>query len=144
MSCWSHNAETVGDWDYVIRPSAVPSESVEVLEAATRNLPNVKLAEAVGELMRARTGVAVAGTHGKTTTTSLVTWLLEQGGCDPLALIGADLAVYPMGARLGAGPLVVEAAEYDRRFLNYWPDVAVVNSVESDQLDYYRDLGQIR
>jgi UDP-N-acetylmuramate--alanine ligase len=139
-----HVAENLGEADYVIRSSAVSADNVEVLEAATRNLPNVKLAEAVGELMRTRTGVAVAGTHGKTTTTSLVTWLLEQGGCDPLALIGADLAAYPMGARLGDGPMVVEADEYDRRFLHYWPEVAVVTSVEADHLDYYRDLVEIR
>jgi UDP-N-acetylmuramate--alanine ligase len=140
----SHAAENVGDAEYVIRSSAIPADNSEVIEAERRGLPNKKLAEAVGELMRGRTSVAVAGTHGKTTTTSLVTWLLEQGGCDPLALIGADLAAYPMGARAGDGPMVVEADEYDRRFLHYWPEVAVVTSVEADHLDYYRDLAEIR
>jgi UDP-N-acetylmuramate--alanine ligase len=94
--------------------------------------------------MRDRCGVAVAGTHGKTTTTALVTWLLEGGGLDPLALIGADTPAYPHGARLGDGPMVVEADEYDRRFLNYSPEVVVVTSVEADHLDYYRDLAEIR
>jgi UDP-N-acetylmuramate--alanine ligase len=94
--------------------------------------------------MQGRTGVAVAGTHGKTTTTALVTWLLEQGGMDPLALIGADTPAFPFGARLGHGPMVVEADEYDRRFLNYWPEVAVVTSIEADHLDYFRDLDEIR
>jgi len=139
-----HAVENIGEAEYVIRSSAIPAANSEVIEAEQRGLPNKKLAEAVGELMRTRTGVAVAGTHGKTTTTSLVTWLLEQGGCDPLALIGADLPAYPMGARLGEGPMVVEADEYDRRFLNYWPDVAVVTSVEADHLDYYHDLAEIR
>jgi UDP-N-acetylmuramate--alanine ligase len=139
----SHLAENVGEAEYVIRSSAIPADNAEVAEATRKCLPNKKLAEAAGELMRTRTGVAVAGTHGKTTTTSLVTWLLEQGGCDPLALIGAGTPAYPMGARLGDGPMVIEADEYDRRFLNYWPEVAVVTSVEADHLDYYHDLTEI-
>jgi len=130
-----HAVENIGQAEYVVRSSAIPEDNFEVIEARRQGLPDKKLAEAVGELMRVRTGVAVAGTHGKTTTTSLVTWLLEQGGCDPLALIGAGTPAYPMGARLGEGPMVVEADEYDRRFLNYWPEVAVVTSVEADHLD---------
>jgi UDP-N-acetylmuramate--alanine ligase len=117
---------------------------MEVAEADRRGLPNKKLAEAVGELMAERSGIAVAGTHGKTTTTLLVAWLLDRGGMDPLALIGADTPSFPLGARLGDGPMVVEADEYDRRFLSYWPEVAIVTSVEADHLDYYRDLAEIR
>jgi UDP-N-acetylmuramate--alanine ligase len=132
------------DVDYVVRSSAIPVGNPEVVEAERRGLPNRKLAETVGELMRERSGVAVAGTHGKTTTTALVAWLLEQGGVNPLALIGADTPRYTHGARLGEGPVVVEADEYDRRFLNYWPEVAVVTSIEADHLDYYRDLAEIR
>jgi UDP-N-acetylmuramate--alanine ligase len=130
--------------DYVVRSSAVPADNVEVLEARRRGLPARKLAEAVGELMRERSGVAVAGTHGKTTTTALAAWFLEEGGLDPLVLIGADTPHYAHGARPGAGPMVVEADEYDRRFLHYWPEVAVVTSIEADHLDYYRDLAEIR
>ena len=139
-----HAADNLGQADYVIRSSAVPADNPEVAEAYRRALPNKKLAEAVGELMHARSGVAVAGTHGKTTTTALVTWLLEGGGLDPLALIGADTPTYPQGARIGDGPVVIEADEYDRRFLNYLPEVAVVTSIEADHLDYYRDLAEIR
>jgi UDP-N-acetylmuramate--alanine ligase len=140
-----HQASNVADdVDYVVRSSAVPVDNPEVLEAERRGLPNRKLADAVGELTRTRSGVAVAGTHGKTTTTALVTWLLDQGGVDPLALIGADTPRYAHGARMGEGPMVVEADEYDRRFLSYWPEVAVVTSIEPDHLDYYRDLGEIR
>jgi UDP-N-acetylmuramate--alanine ligase len=138
-----HAADYLGLADYVIRSSAVPVDNAEVVEADRRGLPNKKLAEAVGELMRDRSGVAVAGTHGKTTTTALVTWLLEGGGLDPLALIGADTPAYPQGARNGDGPMVVEADEYDRRFLNYSPAVAIVTSIEADHLDYYRDLAEI-
>jgi UDP-N-acetylmuramate--alanine ligase len=140
----AHDADNVGDANYVVRSSAIAADNAEVEEARRRGLPNRKLAEAVGELMRGRSGVAVSGTHGKTTTTALVTWLLEQGGVDPLALIGADTAAFPLGARNGTGPMVVEADEYDRRFLNYWPEVAVVTSIEADHLDYFRDLAEIR
>jgi UDP-N-acetylmuramate--alanine ligase len=140
----AHRAENLGDLDYLVRSSAVPVDNPEVLEAERRGLPNRKLAEAVGELMHDRSSVAIAGTHGKTTTTALVAWLLEQGGIDPLALIGADTPTFRLGARAGEGPVVVEADEYDRRFLNYWPEVAVVTGVEADHLDYYRDLREIR
>jgi UDP-N-acetylmuramate--alanine ligase len=133
-----------GGVEYVVRSSAIAADNPEVVEAERRGLPSHKLAEAVGELMKGREGVAIAGTHGKTTTTALVAWLLEQGGVDPLALIGADTPAFPLGARLGEGPMVVEADEYDRRFLQYWPEVAVVTSVEADHLDYYRDLAEIR
>jgi len=139
-----HAADHVGQAEYVIRSSAIPATNPEVATAERRGLPSKKLAEAVGELMADRSGIAVAGTHGKTTTTLLVAWLLDRGGMDPLALIGADTPSFPLGARLGDGPMVVEADEYDRRFLNYWPEVAIVTSVEADHLDYYRDLAEIQ
>jgi UDP-N-acetylmuramate--alanine ligase len=139
-----HATNLENEVDHVVRSSAVPDSNPEVVEAERRKLPNKKLAEAVGQLMRERSSVAVAGTHGKTTTTALVTWLLEQGGMDPLALIGSDTPTYAHGARQGDGPVVVEADEYDRRFLKYWPEVAVVTSIEADHLDYYRDLAEIR
>jgi UDP-N-acetylmuramate--alanine ligase len=139
-----HAAEHVGEAEYVIRSSAVSAQNPEVAEAERLGLPSKKLAEAVGELMAERSGIAVAGTHGKTTTTLLVAWLLDRGGMDPLALIGADTPSFPLGARLGDGPMVVEADEYDRRFLNYWPEVAIVTSVEADHLDYFKDLAEIR
>jgi UDP-N-acetylmuramate--alanine ligase len=141
----SHAARNLApEVDYVVRSSAVPSNNVEVVEAQRRGLPDRKLAEAVGELMRGRSCAAVAGTHGKTTTTALAAWFLEQGGVDPLVLIGADTPDYAHGARPGNGPMIVEADEFDRRFLNYWPEVAVVTSIEADHLDYYRDLAEIQ
>jgi UDP-N-acetylmuramate--alanine ligase len=139
-----HAASNVGQAEYVIRSAAVPGDNEEVQEALRRGLGSKKLAEAVGELMHGRSGVAVAGTHGKTTTTTLTAWLLEQGGLDPLVLIGADAPGYPEGARAGEGPMVVEADEYDRRFLSYWPEVAVVTSIEADHLDYFQDLHEIK
>ncbi len=139
-----HAAEHLGDAEYAIRSAAVPGENPEVAEARRRGLPSVKLAEAVGELMRDRQGVAVAGTHGKSTTTALVTWLLERGGLDPTALIGAESVNFGTSALLGDGPMVVEADEYDRRFLTLSPAVAVVTSVEPDHLDYFKDFEDIR
>jgi UDP-N-acetylmuramate--alanine ligase len=139
-----HRPEHVHEAEYVIRSSAVSEVNPEVAESFRRGLPSVKLAEAVGELMLTRQGVAVAGTHGKTTTTALVAWLLERAGLDPLALIGAEALNFESSARNGAGPMVVEADEYDRRFLQLSPRVAVVTSVEPDHLDYFRDLDEIR
>ncbi len=138
-----HDARHVAGADYVVRSSAVAADNTELGAASSSGVIVRKLAEAVAELMRDRSTVAVAGTHGKTTTTSLVTSFLQAGGIDPLALIGADTAAFPLGARAGEGPVVIEADEYDRRFLNYWPEVAVVTSVEADHLDYFRDLAEI-
>jgi UDP-N-acetylmuramate--alanine ligase len=138
-----HAAEHLGDADYVVRSSAVPADNPEVVAADRRGLPNLKHADVLGELMRDRSGVAVAGTHGKTTTTGLVTWLLDRGGQDPLSLIGGEAISYGSGARLGEGPVVVEADEFDRRFLRLAPEVAVVTGIEADHLDYYRDLDEI-
>lgn len=142
--CLGHAAEHVRGAEYVIRSSAVASDHPEVVAAARHGQPSVKLADAVGEIMAGRRGVAVAGTHGKTTTTALVAWLLHCGGHDPMALIGAESLNFEGSARAGDGPMVVEADEYDRRFLTLWPEVAVVTSVEPDHLDYFRDVQEIR
>lgn len=142
--CVGHAAEHVRDASYVIRSSAVAADNPELVEAARRGLPAVKLADAVGELMASRQGVAVAGTHGKSTTTALVAWLLHCGGHDPLALIGAESLNFGGSARAGDGPMVVEADEYDRRFLTLWPEVAIVTSIEADHLDYFKDVREIQ
>jgi UDP-N-acetylmuramate--alanine ligase len=138
-----HAARNVVGAQYVVRSSAVSSDNPEVVEAVRLGIPLVNHAEALGEVMRGRVGVAVAGTHGKTTTTALVAWLLERGGQDPTALIGGDAFNFGSGAHLGEGPVVVEADEYDRRFLHLAPEVAVVTGIEADHLDYYRDLDEI-
>lgn len=139
-----HAPQNVGQAEYVVRSAAVPPDNAELVAARATGVPIRTLAEAVGELMANRSTVAIAGTHGKTTTTALVGWLLEQGGLDPLVLVGADTPAFPMGAKLGDGPIVIEADEYDRRFLSYWPEVVVVTSVEADHLDYYADLAEIQ
>ncbi|HET6316399.1 MAG TPA: Mur ligase domain-containing protein, partial [Chloroflexota bacterium] len=110
-----HHPRHIAGADYLVRSSAVATDNAELHAASANGVTVRKLAEAVAELMQERSTVAVAGTHGKTTTTSLVTCFLEAGGIDPLALIGADTARFPLGARAGEGPVVIEADEYDRR-----------------------------
>lgn len=138
-----HAAEHLSGAQVVVRSAAVPLDNPEIAAAASRDLPVQTLAQAVADIVADRPLVAIAGTHGKTTTTTLVGWLLEQGGLDPLVLVGADTEAFPLGAKLGSGPCVLEADEYDRRFLSYWPEVLVVTSVEADHLDYYVDLDEI-
>jgi UDP-N-acetylmuramate--alanine ligase len=138
-----HAAEYVDDATLVVRSAAVPTDNPEVAEARRRGIPSLTHAEALGELTRGRSTAAVAGTHGKTTTTALIAWLLDRAGQEPTALIGGVALNFPTGIRLGEGPFVVEADEYDRRFLQLTPEVAVVTNVEADHLDYYRDLAEI-
>ncbi|MDX1643820.1 MAG: UDP-N-acetylmuramate--L-alanine ligase, partial [Thermoanaerobaculia bacterium] len=108
-------------------------------------IPVIRRAEMLGELMRLKYGIAVAGTHGKTTTTSLVGTVLTEGGLDPTVIVGGRLRVSGTGARLGTSDyLVVEADEYDRSFLRLQPIVAVVTSIDRDHLDTYRDLDDIQ
>lgn len=138
-----HAASHVADAQLVVHSAAVPDSNPEVAHAQAANIPTPRLAEVVGSLMRGRQGVGVAGTHGKTTTTALVAWLLEQGGVQPTALIGGEALNFASGALFGPGPVVVEADEYDRRFLHLSPEVAVVTSIEADHLDYFSDVAEI-
>ncbi|MBI2756520.1 MAG: UDP-N-acetylmuramate--L-alanine ligase [Chloroflexi bacterium] len=138
-----HRAENVTGAEYVIRSAAIPDDNPEILAARVAGIPAVKLAGAVGALTAGRPTLAVAGTHGKTTTTALVAWILDRSGLDPLALIGAESVNLNASALAGDGPVVVEADEYDRRFLSLHPSAALVTSVEADHLDYFRDLAEI-
>jgi UDP-N-acetylmuramate--alanine ligase len=135
-----HAAENVPiDVEQVVRSAAVPADNPEVRPGT------IKYAEMVGRLTRMRRTIAVAGAHGKTTTTSMVTTILERAGLRPSFLCGGFI---PQLGRPGAWrqsrDLVVEACEYDRSFLNYEVDCAIVTNIEADHLDYYRDLDEIR
>lgn len=133
-----HCAEHLGDAQLVITSAAVAADNPELREAARRGLPVLTHAQALGALMRGRVGVAVAGTHGKTTTTALIGFLLEQAGFDPTVLVGASALNFGSGARLGRGQhVVVEADEYHHRFLELEPWLAVITSIEPDHLDYF-------
>jgi UDP-N-acetylmuramate--alanine ligase len=141
-----HAAAYLGDADVVVISSAVPEDNPEVVEAQRRRVPVVKRAEMLAELMRFRYGIAVAGTHGKTTTTSLVASVLAEGGLDPTFVIGGRLASASSHARLGAGRyLVAEADESDASFMHLQPMMAVVTNIDADHLATYGgDFSRLR
>jgi UDP-N-acetylmuramate--alanine ligase len=130
-----HRAENIGDADVVVTSSAVNQENPEVAAALSRRIPVVPRAEMLGELMRFRYAIAVAGTHGKTTTTSLTSSILAEGGEDPTFVIGGRLKSAGTNARLGAGRyLVAEADESDASFLHLNPMIAIVTNIDNDHL----------
>jgi UDP-N-acetylmuramate--alanine ligase len=140
-----HSPDHLEGVDLLVVSSAVGSANAEVRAARGRGITVVRRAEMLAELMRLKYGVAVAGTHGKTTTTSLVGAILVEAGMDPTVIVGGRLRVSGTGARLGASDyMVVEADEFDRSFLSLMPILAVVTSVDRDHLDTYEDLDEIR
>jgi len=139
-----HAAAHLGDAQVVVVSAAVPEENPEVQEARRRKIPVIPRAEMLAELMRPKLCVAVAGSHGKTTVTSMIAVMLAQAGLDPTAVIGGRLDVFGSSARLGKGELmVVEADESDGSFLYLLPTLAVVTNVDAEHLDHYRDLEEI-
>jgi UDP-N-acetylmuramate--alanine ligase len=133
-----HDARHVGDADVVVVSSAIASDNPEVAEARARHVPVIPRAEMLAELMRLRVGIAVAGAHGKTTTTSMVAVMLERAGLDPTAVIGGRLSAFGSNARLGRGQyIVVEADESDRSFLKLSPAVAVVTNIDLEHVEAY-------
>jgi UDP-N-acetylmuramate--alanine ligase len=141
-----HAAEHLGEVDVVVVSSAVAADNPEVLAAHGRRIPVIRRAEMLAELMRFRYGVAIAGTHGKTTTTSLIASVLAEGGLDPTFVIGGRLASANANARLGTGKyLVAEADESDASFLHLQPMIAVVTNIDADHLgSYENDLGRLK
>jgi len=141
-----HSATHVMAADVVVISSAVCSNNPEVVEARARRIPLVPRAEMLAELMRFRHGIAIAGTHGKTTTTSLIASILAQGGLDPTFVIGGRLNSVGTNARLGAGHyLVAEADESDASFLYLTPIMAVVTNIDADHMETYGgDFGRLR
>ena len=133
-----HAAEHIGNADVVVVSSAISADNPEVVAAHERRVPVVARAEMLGELMRYRHGIAIAGTHGKTTTTSLVTGIFEAAGLDPTFVIGGMLNSAGTNARLGAGRyLIAEADESDASFLNLKPMSAVVTNIDRDHMATY-------
>src|SRR6185437_12543821 len=130
-----HRAEHIAGADVVVVASAVQADNAEVQAALTARIPVVPRAEMLGELMRFRYSIAVAGTHGKTTTTSLVASVLAEAGLDPTFVIGGRLKSADSNARLGAGRyLVAEADESDASFLHLQPMIAIVTNIDNDHL----------
>ena len=139
-----HDAAHLGDADVVVVSSAVGSDNVEVVEAARRGIPVIQRADMLAELMRVRIGIAVAGAHGKTTTTSMVALVLERGGLDPTAVIGGRLSAFGSNARLGRGEyMVVEADESDRSFLKLSPAFAVITNIDREHMEAYGSFERI-
>jgi UDP-N-acetylmuramate--alanine ligase len=135
-----HSADQVGRPDAVVISSAVRPDNVEVRAARDRGIPVLMRAQVLAALMRGRRGVAVAGTHGKTTTTSMISVMLSRLGLSPSFVIGGDLNESGSGAEHGPGDVfVAEADESDGSFLLLRPEIAVVTNVEEDHLDFYRD-----
>ncbi len=139
-----HAAGNVWNAQVVVTSSAVRPDNPEVLEARRLEIPVIPRAEMLAELMRMKFSVAVAGAHGKTTTTSMIALMLAQAGLDPTAVIGGRLDAFGSSARLGKSDLmVVEADESDRSFLHLLPSIAVVTNIDREHLEHYRDLDEI-
>ena len=141
-----HAAQNITGADTVVTtPSAIGDHNIEVVEARRRGIPVIPRAAALASLMMGRQGIAVTGTHGKTTTTSMLTTILRHCGADPSYVIGGILAETGLGADDGSGEMfVVEADESDGSFLMLSPHAAVVTSIEAEHLDNYRDLAHIQ
>ena len=140
-----HDASHVGDADVVVISSAVRSTNPEVVEAGRRQIPVIPRAEMLAELMRLRYSVAVAGAHGKTTTTSMIALVLERAGLDPTAVIGGRLSAFGSNARLGRGDIMVaEADESDRSFLALFPTLAVITNIDHEHLENYGGFGDLQ
>lgn len=133
-----HRAENVRGADLVVRSSAIPDDNPEVVAARALGLPVLKRAEFLGRLMEGKSGIAVAGTHGKTTTTAMIAWTLMRLGGDPTFIVGGTIQGLEVNAHAGQGRFfVIEADEYDRTFLGLKPTLAVVTNIEHDHPDCY-------
>jgi UDP-N-acetylmuramate--alanine ligase len=140
-----HRAENLQSVDVVVTSTAVKADNPEVMEAHRLMIPVIPRAEMLAELMRMKYGVAIAGTHGKTTTTSMVATVLSHGGIDPTVVIGGRLDSLGSNAKLGQGDfLVAEADESDGSFMRLSPTIAVVTNIDADHLDHYSGLDEIR
>ncbi|OWV76885.1 UDP-N-acetylmuramate--alanine ligase [Rhizobium sp. R339] len=140
-----HRAENLGDAEVVVVSTAIKKSNPELIAAREKLLPVVRRAEMLAELMRFRNAIAIGGTHGKTTTTSLVATLLEAGGLDPTVINGGIINAYGTNARMGEGEwMVVEADESDGTFLKLPADVAVITNIDPEHLDHYGNFDAVR
>src|ERR1041385_2337920 len=140
-----HKPENVNGADVLVVSSAIKRDNPELVFAREKRLPVVRRAEMLAELMRLKSCVAVAGTHGKTTTTSLVAALLDAGNLDPTVINGGIINAYGTNARLGAGDwMVVEADESDGTFLKLPADIAIVTNIDPEHLDHFRTFEAVQ
>jgi UDP-N-acetylmuramate--alanine ligase len=140
-----HRAANVEGAHVVVISSAVRPDNPEVIEAKRLQIPVIPRAEMLAELMRLKYGIAIAGSHGKTTTTSMIATVLVKGGLDPTAVIGGRLNAFGSNAKLGKGDFIVaEADESDGSFLKLSPAIAVITNIDREHLDHYADLAEIQ
>ena len=132
------------DCDLVVYSAAVKDDNPELMEAKRRGIERIKYAQMLGQVMRLRTGMAICGTHGKSTTTALLAYILRQAKADPTFVVGAEVEQLGGGSGVGDGShFVVEACEFDRSFLNLYPKYAAILNIEEDHLDCFKDLNAI-
>jgi len=140
-----HKADNVTGADVVVISSAIRENNVEVMEARRRQIPVIPRAEMLAELMRMKYGIAVAGAHGKTTTTSMIATILDRAGFDPTIIVGGRLNTLGANAKLGEGDFfVAEADESDRSFLYLSPFIAVLTNIDDEHLDHYHTVDEIK
>src|SRR5580692_6703670 len=140
-----HQAENVAGADVVVVSTAIKRDNPELMAARAQRIPVVRRAEMLAELMRLKSCVAIAGTHGKTTTTTMVATLLDGGGLDPTVINGGIINAYGTNARLGAGEwMVVEADESDGTFLKLPADVVIVTNIDPEHLDHFKTFEAIK
>jgi UDP-N-acetylmuramate--alanine ligase len=140
-----HRAENIAGAEVVVASSAIAAENPELAEARRLHIPVIQRAEMLAELMRLKYGIAIAGMHGKTTTTSMVAAVLAAGGLDPTVVVGGRIGAMGSNARLGNSQyLVAEADESDRSFLKLSPILAVITNVDREHMDCYRNMGDVR
>ena len=143
--CVPHKASNVGKADVVVTSTAVRADNPEVLIAQAKGIPVIPRAEMLAELLKMKFSVAVSGSHGKTTTTSIISTILAYGDFDPTMVIGGKLSSIGSNAKIGSGEIIVaEADESDRSFLKLNPTVAVITNIDLEHVDHYRDIDDIK
>jgi UDP-N-acetylmuramate--alanine ligase len=142
---YGHRAENGVGADVVVYSSAIAKDNIELITAQANRIPVIPRAEMLAELMRMKYSIAISGSHGKTTVTSMISTILEKAGLDPTTVIGGKVLGSDAGAKLGKSEyLVAEADESDRSFLLLYPTIAVITNIEREHLDYYKDLSDIK
>ncbi|HDS09646.1 MAG TPA: UDP-N-acetylmuramate--L-alanine ligase, partial [Firmicutes bacterium] len=140
-----HSVKNLGASEVVVKSTAVPDSNPEIIEARRRKIPVIRRAEMLGELMRLKEGIAIAGTHGKTTTTSMIATILHYAGFDPTVIIGGRLELFGSHAKLGKSEfLIAEADESDGSFLTLYPAVGIITNIDNDHLDFYGSFEEIK
>lgn len=140
-----HSSGNIHDQDVIISSSAIPKANPELIEAHKRNIPVIHRSEMLAELVRMKMGLGVAGTHGKTTTSSIVAHMLTQAGLNPTSVIGGQVFNLGSNATIGAGDyLVFEADESDGSFLNFYPFLSIMTNIDADHMDHYRSFANLK